>query len=111
MRGSRHSRSKTAEQQCIQSATGANSGEARRARGRRRLTKRHAMIDQPVDQEITVPCRHLRSKEMYYQDYGQQEDEFSSGIFWCGKTHECLGPDGENCGKGECKAGRSCYAT
>ena len=58
-----------------------------------------------------LPCRHLRSKEMYYQDYGQAEDEFSSGIFWCGKTQEDFGPDGQPCGKGECCAGRTCYLT
>jgi hypothetical protein len=46
---------------------------------------------------------------MYYQEYGQAEDEFSSGIYWCGKTHESFGPDGQSCGKCECNAERSCY--
>jgi hypothetical protein len=48
---------------------------------------------------------------MYYQSYGQEDDEFSSGIFWCGRTQENFGPDGEPCGKQHCCSGRSCYLT
>ncbi len=51
----------------------------------------------------------MRSKEMYYQGAGQEDDPFSSGIFWCKQTHENFGPDGQPCGKTECCAGRSCY--
>ena len=40
---------------------------------------------------------------------GQAEDEFSSGIYWCGKTSENFGPDRQPVGKTECCAGRSCY--
>lgn len=58
---------------------------------------------------MKIPCRHLRSKEMYYQDYGAPDDEFSSGIYWCGKTQENFGPDGAPCGKGECSGERTCY--
>lgn len=58
---------------------------------------------------LKVPCRHLRSKEMYYQEYGAPEDEFSSGIYWCGKTQENFGPDGEPCSKGHCSGERACY--
>jgi hypothetical protein len=53
-------------------------------------------------------CRHLRSKEMYYQAPGQMDDEFSSGVYWCGKTQETFGPDGEPVGKTECCSGRNC---
>lgn len=56
----------------------------------------------------TTPCRNLRSKEMYYA-YGEAEDEFSSGCFWCAKTQEGFGPDGEPAGKAECCNGRQCY--
>jgi hypothetical protein len=56
-----------------------------------------------------LPCQQLRSKEMYYQGYGQEDDEFSSGIFWCLLTHENFGPDGRPAGKKECCAGRNCY--
>jgi len=54
-------------------------------------------------------CRHLRSKEMYYQAPEQEDDEFSSGVYWCGKTQETFGPDGEPCGKSECCSGRACW--
>ena len=40
------------------------------------------------------PCRNLRSKEMYYA-YGQEDDDYSSGVFWCAKTQEGFGPDGQ----------------
>ena len=58
---------------------------------------------------LQSPCRHLRSKEMHYQNPGQQDDEFSSGVHWCAKTQEAFGPDNEAAGKTECCAGRSCY--
>jgi hypothetical protein len=58
---------------------------------------------------LKIPCRHLRSKEMYYQDYGAADDEFSSGVYWCGKTQENFGPDGEPCSRGNCSGERTCY--
>lgn len=54
-------------------------------------------------------CKCLRSKEMYYEPPGEEEDEFSSGIYWCTETHEGFGPDGEPVGKHECGSKRSCY--
>ena len=59
--------------------------------------------------EPQLPCRHLRCKEMYYQ--GSEEDEFASGAYWCMKTQEPFGPDGETCGKKQCCANRTCYVT
>jgi hypothetical protein len=59
--------------------------------------------------EFKVPCRHLRSKEMYYQDFGAPDDPYASGIFWCGRTQESFGPDGHSCGKEDCGGQRSCY--
>jgi hypothetical protein len=56
---------------------------------------------------ISFPCRHLRSKEMFYQ--GDEEDEFSSGIYWCLRTQEPVGPDGEPAGKKDCCMERSCF--
>ena len=58
---------------------------------------------------ICIPCRLLRNKEMYHQDQVQEDDQFSSGLYWCGKTQESLGPDGQPVGKIECCAGRSCH--
>jgi len=59
--------------------------------------------------QLQTPCRKLRSKEMYYQSQGQDDDEFSSGIFWCGKTQENFGPDGQPVSKTDCCTGRGCY--
>lgn len=59
--------------------------------------------------EIPAPCRHIRSKEMYHQPAGQPDDEFSSGIYWCVRTQDNLGPDGQSCGKCECGPERACY--
>ncbi len=60
-----------------------------------------------VDTSIPIPCRHLRCKEMYYQ--APTDDEFASGIYWCGKTQENSGPDGQPCSKCECGPERACY--
>jgi len=46
---------------------------------------------------------------MYYESPGEEEDQFSSGIYWCGKTQEGFGPDGQAASKTECCNGRSCY--
>lgn len=67
------------------------------------------MSDSPQNADLALPCRNLRSKEMYYQPAGQEEDEFASGIFWCCRTQESFGPDGQPIGKRECCAGRGCF--
>ena len=58
---------------------------------------------------VQIPCRHLRSKEMYYQ--GSENDDFASGQYWCDLTHDSCGPDGAACGKMECCAQRTCYVS
>lgn len=54
------------------------------------------------------PCKYLRSKEMYYQS-SSVEDPFASGLYWCTRTHETFGPDGELVNDAECKPGRKCF--
>jgi hypothetical protein len=56
---------------------------------------------------LKTSCRHLRCKEMYY--HGNPEAPDASGVYWCSRTHENYGPDGEPAGKTECCVGRSCY--
>jgi len=66
----------------------------------------------PTEQEtfnLSLPCRHLRSKEMYYESTGQEDNPFSNAIYWCTQTQENFGPDGLPCGKTECCAGRVCH--
>jgi O-glycosyl hydrolase len=60
-----------------------------------------------IASSATTPCRHLRCKEMFYQ--GSTDGEFSSGIYWCVKTQENTGPDGQSCSKCECGPERACY--
>lgn len=61
----------------------------------------------PSSAEVQLPCRYLRCKEMYYQ--GSEDDEFAGGAYWCNRTQEPFGPDGEPCGKKQCCANRTCY--
>jgi hypothetical protein len=56
-------------------------------------------------------CKHLRCKEMYYKKPGQEHDDFSGNAFWCSKTQEPFGPDGECCETEECCPGRKCYTS
>ena len=58
---------------------------------------------------LRSPCRNLRCKEMYYENPGREEDEFSSGAYWCLKTNEAFGPDGQPAEKKDCCAERSCF--
>jgi hypothetical protein len=55
------------------------------------------------------PCRYLRCKEMYYEPRGNEEHEFSGGVYWCAKTQEAFGPDGRPADRQECSAERTCF--
>ncbi len=67
------------------------------------------MVSQASGVGPAFPCKHIRSKEMYYQSDQTEGDAFSGGVFWCTKTHETFGPDGEPVDRTECKAGRVCF--
>ena len=54
-------------------------------------------------------CRHLQSKEMFYDTGTPPEDRSGSGIFWCGRTNQCLGPDSKPVDDEDCGPERSCY--
>ena len=58
---------------------------------------------------LQLTCPKLRSKEMYHDTPGEEDEAFSSGLYWCLKTHESFGPDGKPVGKEECCEGRGCY--
>ena len=55
------------------------------------------------------PCRHLLSKEMFYDTGIPLEERSGSGIYWCDQTHQCLGPDNIAVGREDCGPTRSCY--
>jgi hypothetical protein len=56
-------------------------------------------------------CRHIRSKEMFYEVEGQLDPLHSSGsgIYWCIHTQTCLGPDGKVAEPASCAVGRACF--
>lgn len=53
------------------------------------------------------PCKHLRSKEMFY-DTGETPQQ-GSGTFWCEHTSQCLGSDGVAVADEDCGPSRDCY--
>jgi len=61
-----------------------------------------AMADDPWTKLKNLPCKHLRSKEMFYDNGIPLEDRSGSGIFWCAHTHNCLGPDGTVAARDQC---------
>ncbi len=56
-------------------------------------------------------CRHMRSKEMFYEFEGQPDPIHASGsgIYWCVYTQNCLGPDGKVAEPNACQPGRHCF--
>jgi hypothetical protein len=56
---------------------------------------------------LRVPCRYLRSKEMFCE--APEDDSFASGLHWCGRTQESFGPDGAPADAESCHRGRGCY--
>ncbi len=56
-------------------------------------------------------CKHLRSREMFYDSDTADDEAYSSGLFWCAHTENCLGPDGQACGDEECGGDRGCHET
>jgi hypothetical protein len=60
----------------------------------------------------TEPCRELRSKGMYINaGLPDGQEVTGDGHFWCLRTMESYGPDGQAIGRKECRAGRDCYRT
>ena len=56
---------------------------------------------------VQLPCRFLRCKEMYYG--GSEDDADAGGVYWCERTQEAFGPDGDSCSRKQCCTQRSCY--
>jgi hypothetical protein len=46
---------------------------------------------------------------MFYDNGVPLEERSGSGIYWCSKTHVCLGPDGTAVSPEECRADRECF--
>ena len=66
---------------------------------------------QPV--KLQIACHSLRHKMMYVderqQSVGLVDDSSDTRVFWCSKTQDALGPDGESVDAQMCSPTRSCY--
>lgn len=67
------------------------------------------MDEKSAPQRSLGMCKCMRSKEMYHEAYGKEDDLYASGIYWCNKTYETFGPDGLEVGSEECLPGRECF--
>lgn len=61
------------------------------------------------NKQRSMMCKNLRSHEMYFLESDDDETEFHSGSYWCDKTQESFGPDGEFAGRQECGPDRECH--
>lgn len=63
--------------------------------------------------KLQASCLKLRHKLMYVDQRqcipGLVDDSSDTRIFFCAKSQESLGPDGEPVGPGDCTPGRGCY--
>lgn len=63
--------------------------------------------------QLRVACMNLRHKLMYVDERqstpGLVDDSSDTRVFFCTRTQDALGPDGEPVGPRACHAGRSCY--
>lgn len=64
----------------------------------------------PNPQQTWLMCRCLRAKEMFYQNAIGDEDRLKNSNFWCLKTQEVFGPDGQVVNRKECSPDRPCYS-
>ena len=54
-------------------------------------------------------CKHILSKEMFYDVPRVVVPDYGTRVYWCQHTHIALGPDNKACGMDSCKPGRSCF--
>ncbi len=67
--------------------------------------------DQSV--KLRVCCQSIRHKLMYVDERhatpGLVDDSSDTRVFFCVKTQESLGPDGEAVSPTDCRPERACY--
>lgn len=68
-------------------------------------------INDPIHLQVT--CLNLRHKMMYVDERqrtpGLVDDSSDTRIFFCTKTQDSLGPDGEPVSPTDCDGSRDCY--
>jgi hypothetical protein len=70
--------------------------------------------DEPLRDERTVPnvCRSLRTKTAFGSDGGPGDWKFgdsTTAVYWCLRTMETFGPDGNFCHAHSCGPHRRCH--
>ncbi|MHC4947770.1 MAG: hypothetical protein ACYTG1_05855 [Planctomycetota bacterium] len=67
--------------------------------------------DQPL--QLKPCCLHLRHKLMYVDERhatpGYVDDSSDTRVFFCIRTQDALGPDGEPASPSDCQASRGCF--
>ena len=61
------------------------------------MTMKNTQQNQPAGPENApaqfIPqCKFLRSKEMYYEQAGEEDAQFASDVFWCASHWRPSGP-------------------
>lgn len=69
----------------------------------------------PPQPRFVPACTHLRAKTQYYRRADMEQPagwiaESETLGYWCGRTHDYVGPDQRGCDPRRCQAGRRCYA-
>jgi hypothetical protein len=63
--------------------------------------------------QLQVSCRHIRHKMMYVDERhavpGMVDDSSDTRVFFCIRSQDALGPDGEPVSPDDCRPGRGCY--
>jgi hypothetical protein len=54
-------------------------------------------------------CRHIRSKEMFYQIERLDPPNYAGRNYWCSHTQLPLGPDNKSCEMATCNDERPCF--
>ena len=54
-------------------------------------------------------CKHILSKEMFYDVPRSVVPDYSARIYWCSHTQLPLGPDNKACGMDSCNPERGCF--
>jgi hypothetical protein len=61
-------------------------------------------------QNLSIPCRHLRSKGMYVFSDSPEHEDHGNSHYWCLKTMTHFGPDDGLVARDDCHAsGRTCH--
>ncbi|MFO0826761.1 MAG: hypothetical protein U0572_01320 [Phycisphaerales bacterium] len=72
------------------------------------------MSDDEKPLKLKVCCHHLRHKMMYVDHRqsvrGMVDDSSDTRVYFCIKSQESLGPDGQPVHPSDCTPDRGCYA-